>query len=106
MNQQQKPPDKPQSAPTVQPAAWLIVGGEVAGITLFIVFVAVFGGIALDKLLGTKPILTILFVLGSAPLALILTYLVAMRAVKTYTPTGTSTPGQPAYKYDEEDKSE
>ena len=58
------------------------MGAKVGGITLLIVFVAVFGGLWLDRLLETKPIFTILLVLGSAPLALYLTFKLAMRAVK------------------------
>jgi MFS-type transporter involved in bile tolerance (Atg22 family) len=62
------------------------VGGEVGCATLLIVLVAVFGGIWLDKVLGTKPILTILFVIGSGPVALFTTFWLAMRAVKDIQP--------------------
>jgi len=106
MNQPQQTSEKPQSAPIMKPASMLTVGGEVAGLTLVIVFAAVFGGLALDKLFGTKPVLTILFVLGSAPLALALTFWVAMRAVKRYAPPTSTTPAQPGKTYDEEDNSE
>jgi F0F1-type ATP synthase assembly protein I len=60
----------------------LTVGGEVGCLTLFIVLVAVFGGIWLDRLLGTKPLLTISLVLLSAPLSMVLTFWIATRAVK------------------------
>ncbi len=60
----------------------LTVGGEVGCLTLIIVLIAVFGGIWLDKLLGTKPLLTISLVLLSAPLALALTFWIATRAVR------------------------
>lgn len=106
MNQFEKPPDKTQTTPTVKPAMWLTVGGEVAGLTLIIVFAAVFGGLFLDKLLGTKPMLTITFVLGSAPLALFITYRVALQAVKQYVPPKSSLSAQPGKIYDEEDNSE
>lgn len=62
------------------------VGGEVGCLTLMIVLVAVFGGIWLDRVLGTKPIFTILLVVGSAPFALVLTFWLAMRAVKDIAP--------------------
>lgn len=62
------------------------VGGQVGCATLIIVFAAVFIGIGLDKLLSTKPVFTILLTLGSAPLALFLTYKLAMRAVKRINP--------------------
>jgi hypothetical protein len=105
MNQSQ-PPDKPEESPIIKQASLFAVGGEVGCLTLLIVFAAVFGGLYLDNLLGTKPVLTILFVLGSAPLALVLTFWVAMRAVKRYAPPVSTKPGQPAKTYDEEDKSE
>ncbi len=62
------------------------VGAEVGCATLIIVFAALFVGIGLDKLLGTKPVFIILFTLGSAPLSIFITYKLAMRAVKSATP--------------------
>jgi hypothetical protein len=70
------------------------VGGEVGCATLLIVLVAVFGGIWLDKVLGTKPMLTILFAIGSGPVALFTTFWLAMRAVKDIQPV--NKPGAPA----------
>jgi hypothetical protein len=59
------------------------LGGEIGCITLLIVLGAVFGGLWLDRTLGTeKPIITIILVLISAPLALTITYFRAMQAVK------------------------
>jgi hypothetical protein len=106
MNQPQQPPDTPQSAQIMKQASLFAVGGEVGCLTLLIVFAAVFGGLYLDKLLGTKPVLTIIFVLGSAPLALALTFWVAMRAVKRYAPPKSPASAQPGKTYDEEDNSE
>jgi F0F1-type ATP synthase assembly protein I len=60
----------------------LTVGGEVGCLTLIIVLAAVFGGLWLDNLFGTKPMITVLFVLASAPVSLALTVWIAMRAVK------------------------
>ncbi|MBL7161951.1 MAG: AtpZ/AtpI family protein [Anaerolineales bacterium] len=60
-----------------------VLGGEIGCLTLMIVLGAVFGGLWLDRTLGTeKPIITIILVLISAPLALTLTYWRAMQAVK------------------------
>ena len=70
----------------------LAVGGEVGGLTLVIVIAAVFGGLALDNLFGTKPVIMILMVLASAPISLALTFWVARRAVKDWKPpSGKST---------------
>lgn len=57
------------------------VGGEVGCLTVLIVLGAVLGGLWLDKLIGTKPLITILLVLASAPLSLFLTYKIAKRSV-------------------------
>lgn len=60
----------------------LTVGGEVGCVTLIIVLVAVFGGIWLDRVLGTKPLFTVSLVLLSAPLALVLTFWIAKRETR------------------------
>ncbi|MGB9668764.1 MAG: AtpZ/AtpI family protein [Anaerolineales bacterium] len=57
------------------------VAGQVGCITLLIVFIALFLGIYLDRVFGTRPVLLIIFVLGSAPLSLYLTYKIALRAI-------------------------
>lgn len=106
MKQLQQPPDKPQSAQFTKQASYFVVGGEVGCLTLIIVIAAVFGGLYLDKLLGTKPVIMLLLVLGSAPLALFLTFWVAKREINRYTPHMSSTPAQPTKTYDEEDKSD
>jgi hypothetical protein len=66
------------------------VGGEVGCLTLIIVLIAVFGGIWLDRLLGTKPIITILLVLVSGPISLLLTYLLVTRTMKNINPPQSS----------------
>jgi F0F1-type ATP synthase assembly protein I len=60
----------------------LTVGGEVGCLTLIIVLAAVFGGLWLDNLFNTKPMITVVLVLASAPVSLVLTFWIAMRAVK------------------------
>jgi hypothetical protein len=60
----------------------LTVGGEVGCSTLLIVLAAVFGGLWLDNLFDTKPLITVVLVLASAPLSLVLTVWIATRAVK------------------------
>jgi F0F1-type ATP synthase assembly protein I len=59
----------------------IALGGQIGCVTLVIVLVAAFGGIWLDNLLGTKPLFTIILVLGAAPLSLFLTYMMAIRAI-------------------------
>ena len=58
----------------------MALGGQVGCSTLLIVILSVFGG---TTHLTTKPIFTILFIVGSAPLALVLTYWMAMRSLQS-----------------------
>ena len=51
----------------------------VAGLTLFIIFAALFAGLWLDKILNSKPLFTIVLVLISIPVTLFLT----VRIVRT-----------------------
>jgi len=81
MNPQSSQPDK-NPYMTAFSTKTLTVGGEVGCLTLIIVIVSVFGGIWLDRILGTKPLFTIGLVLLSAPLSLFLTFWIATRAVK------------------------
>jgi MFS-type transporter involved in bile tolerance (Atg22 family) len=59
----------------------LAVGAQVGCTTVLIVFGAVLFGLWLDRQFGTKPLLTVLLVLTSAPFSLFLTYRLAKRAV-------------------------
>jgi hypothetical protein len=59
----------------------IALGGQIGCVTLVVVLAAAFGGIWLDNLLDTKPLLTLILVLGAAPLSLYLTYLMAVRAI-------------------------
>lgn len=60
----------------------IALGGQIGCVTLVVVLAAAFGGIWLDELLGTKPLLTVILILGAAPLSLFFTYLMAMKALK------------------------
>jgi ABC-type transport system involved in cytochrome c biogenesis permease subunit len=68
--------------PEIPVSKFASIGAEVGCLTVLIVLAAVFGGIWLDKLLGTKPVLTILFVVGSAPLSIGITMWLALREVR------------------------
>ncbi len=66
------------------------VGMQVGCVTIVIVFISLAIGLGLDSLLKTKPVFTLIFILGSAPLALFLTFKIAMRAVKNLNPKSTN----------------
>jgi F0F1-type ATP synthase assembly protein I len=58
----------------------------VAGLTLVIIFAALMAGLWLDKVLGSKPVLTIVFILVSIPVTLFLTFRVVKSATARLQP--------------------
>ena len=100
-NQAPKGPIDWQGAFSVTPIA---VGLQVGCLTLLIVIGSIAGGLLLDNLFGTKPVLTILFVLGSAPLALFLTFWLAMRQIKKAYPSGSTSGGKSQPRNEEDDR--
>ncbi len=77
---------QPKKNQPVNNLALYSVGAQVGCVTLVIILVGLFAGIGIDKLFGTKAVFTLLFVLGSAPLSIYITYKLAIRAVKNVTP--------------------
>lgn len=74
---------EPPNRPKVPVAAATALGGQVGCITLLIVFAALAGGLWLDKQLDSKPMFTIILLVGSAPLSLFLTFWLAMRQIRS-----------------------
>jgi F0F1-type ATP synthase assembly protein I len=104
MSQPDKPTDNNPAAQYTHNLRIFALGGEIGCLTLFIVVVGLFTGLWLDKLLDSKPVFTLIFILGSAPLALIITFWLAMRTVKQIVPPkSTQAPSRPTT---EEDTSE
>jgi hypothetical protein len=60
----------------------------VAGLTLVIIFAALLSGLWLDKILNSRPWLTISFILISIPVTLFLTVRVVRSATARITPGG------------------
>ncbi|MFA5874529.1 MAG: AtpZ/AtpI family protein [Anaerolineales bacterium] len=58
----------------------------VAGLTLVIIFAALFAGLWLDKILDSKPLFTIVLVLVSIPVTLFLTFRVVRAATARIQP--------------------
>ncbi|MCS6907705.1 MAG: AtpZ/AtpI family protein [Anaerolineales bacterium] len=63
----------------------IAIAGQVGCVTLLSVFGAVFLGLFLDRILGTRPLILIVLVLASAPVALFLTYYIVTRATRQMT---------------------
>jgi hypothetical protein len=76
--------------------AWnlTIVGvfGQVGFLTLFIIAVALFGGLWLDKTFDTRPTFTILLMIASVPVSLVLMYKVVMWATSRIKSADNKTP--------------
>lgn len=85
-----KPPIEIKNAQLVRSVGLYSVGMQVGCVTILIVFLSLGIGLGLDSLLNTKPVFTLIFILGSAPLALYLTFKLAMRAVKNVNQQSTS----------------
>lgn len=85
MNQIQSQPEKPPSKVYTMSVTPLLVGGEVGCLTLIIVIIALVVGLWLDRTLGTKPVFTLILLLGSAPFSLFLTFWVATRSIRQMT---------------------
>jgi len=92
-NQPDRSPDKPGVAPSGSPPPGIpasvgkraaALGGQIGFTTLFIILGALFGGLWLDNQFGTKPLITVLIVLGTVPFSLFLTYRMARQAIKDY----------------------
>ena len=60
--------------------------GQVGCITLLIVFGALFGGLWLDGFLHTKPLFTIVLLIGSVPVTIFVMFRVALSAVAKIKP--------------------
>jgi F0F1-type ATP synthase assembly protein I len=54
--------------------------GQIGCITVIIIGIAMGAGILLDRFLGTRPIFTILFLVGSVPVTLFVTVRVSLMA--------------------------
>ena len=68
--------------PKIPLAASTALGAQVGCITLLIVVAALAGGLWLDKVLDSKPLFTIVLIVGSVPLSLLLTFWMAMRTIR------------------------
>ena len=59
----------------------------VAGLTLTVIFVALFAGIFLDRYLNSKPLFTILLTIASIPVTIYATFRIFRAATKRISPS-------------------
>jgi F0F1-type ATP synthase assembly protein I len=62
------------------------IAGQVGCLTLVIIFVALFAGLWLDRYLDTKPLFTIVLLIGSVPVTLFLMFRVVKAATNRIKP--------------------
>jgi F0F1-type ATP synthase assembly protein I len=62
------------------------IAGQVGCLTLIIIFIALFAGLWLDRYLDTKPLFTIVFLIGSVPVTLFLMFRVVRAATNRIKP--------------------
>ncbi len=67
---------------------------QIGLLTLVVVVVAIFGGLWLDRAFSTKPLFTVILIVGSFPVSLYIIYRVALGAVGKMQPAA----GQPRRK--------
>lgn len=66
------------------------IAGQVGCLTLVIIFVALFAGLWLDRYLDTKPLFTIVLLIGSVPVTLFLMFRVVKAATSRIKPVQNS----------------
>ena len=66
------------------------IAGQVGCLTLVVIFVALFAGLWLDRYLDTKPLFTIVLLIGSVPVTLFLMFRVVRAATSRIKPVKNS----------------
>ena len=59
----------------------IVMVGQVGCLTLIIILASVFGGLWLDNMFGTKPVLTLALLFAGIPVSLILMLVIARRTL-------------------------
>lgn len=62
------------------------VAGQVGCLTLVVIFVSLFGGLWLDKTFSTRPLFTVILLIGSIPVTLVTMFWVVRKATSHIKP--------------------
>lgn len=92
----------PQQRQSVFNAAVIRVAGQVGCLTIVVIFGALIAGLVLDRVLDTRPLFTILFLVGSMPVSWLGVFQIVNRAKKELDPPISGKP----LSYLEEDDSD
>jgi len=74
-------PSRPDRGSSILNLTLASVAAQVGCLTFIIVLAALFGGLWLDNLLKTKPLFTIVLVMGSMPIGIFVMYRVALTVI-------------------------
>ena len=74
------PPDQVENARASLQLAFSVLG-QIGALTLGVIIGALVAGILLDKLLSTRPLFTVLLMVGSFPVSYYIIYRIALNAV-------------------------
>src|SRR5205809_3307004 len=95
-------PDKQVEAARASLELAFRVMAQIGGLTLGVILVAIFGRIFIDRLLDTKPLFTIILIVGSFPISMYVIYRVALGAVGTIKPAPSRPRGQKEMRSDDD----
>jgi len=74
------------------------VAGQVGCLTLLVIMVALFAGLWLDKAFQTKPLFTVILMIGSVPVTLFLMFRVVKAATDRIKPVEKETPQEETHR--------
>ena len=87
----EQPPSQVEAARASLQLAFKVLA-QIGVLTVVVLVVALFGGLWLDRLLDTRPLFTVVLLLGSFPLSLYIIYRVALGAVASKPTTPRAAP--------------
>lgn len=85
MPREEQPDNQVEVAQASLALAFKVIA-QIGLLTLGLVVVAIFGGLWLDRAFSTKPLFTVILILGSFPVSLYVIYRVALGAMRGITP--------------------
>src|SRR5947209_19471348 len=85
MPREEQPEDQAEAARASLELAFKVIA-QIGLLTLGLVVLAIFGGLGLDRIFSTKPLFTVILILGSFPVSLYIIYRVALGATREMTP--------------------
>ena len=98
---EEQPEDQVDAARSSLELAFRVIA-LIGGLTMAVILVSIFGGLYLDRLLDTRPLFTIILIVGSFPISMYIIYRVALGAVGTIKPTAVRPRGKKEMRSDDD----